>query len=625
MSSTRWSQGWVESQLNTCRRCSSLHRKCDNRLPSCHNCERADLECLFLDPASGEEIPRAYVKSLWERLQSYQCSLSPTSDGTGFVSDEVLSSLMAEKGNRDSRFCRHFVIETGPISTTRFHGASSPFTLAAELLDYATLHGFDLPGLGASIRHRAVDVAADIEFEKFVKQSNVYKLDMPLAKRLMSWYFEAVHPCYNFLDQFLIQQDLTGDFVSDSAVEKGVDGQDAFTSFRLSMICAISCASQARHNASFVGLGASLYFKAMKLFDCVTGDLSLHSLQALLLSILYCIFEPDMGDIWTLLDHACRLSLELANRGLGENVDEPQTEADAMAGASRLVARRRAFWTLYQIESLTCQQLGRCSDLSDSIVGWIPNHHAVDSDSASFSTTIAIARYELFHLRSHMFRELYTVPATAGELPWVWFADRYSTLYNWHHRFRELVSDFSTAEALHCTLEYHSTMMWLFQPHLLRALTHGRGSTRLNRMGGEKQSLSICMEGLHASIQTLETYEMIFSTGKGTETGKCPITSLSAYTIFLAAMTLVTHVVLESQRQTGGNTLLVVPLMVAGVGTGRDTCEVFDESRIQAAWNSCLTLLQWCAARWPRLTGMLHIVRAIMEWCGPGALTCVRL
>jgi hypothetical protein len=48
--------------------------KCDAQLPSCANCLSADVECLFFDDSSEQQIPRRFVDLVMHQVYIAQVS-----------------------------------------------------------------------------------------------------------------------------------------------------------------------------------------------------------------------------------------------------------------------------------------------------------------------------------------------------------------------------------------------------------------------------------------------------------------------------------------------------------------------------------------------------------------------
>lgn len=54
--------------VSACNRCRLRKNRCDQRLPSCSSCERANVKCVGYDPITKKEIPRSYVFYLESRV-----------------------------------------------------------------------------------------------------------------------------------------------------------------------------------------------------------------------------------------------------------------------------------------------------------------------------------------------------------------------------------------------------------------------------------------------------------------------------------------------------------------------------------------------------------------------------
>ncbi|EER26694.1 positive regulator of purine utilization, putative [Coccidioides posadasii C735 delta SOWgp] len=54
--------------VTACHRCRSRKNRCDQRLPRCHQCEKAGVPCVGFDPITKREIPRSYVHFLESRV-----------------------------------------------------------------------------------------------------------------------------------------------------------------------------------------------------------------------------------------------------------------------------------------------------------------------------------------------------------------------------------------------------------------------------------------------------------------------------------------------------------------------------------------------------------------------------
>lgn len=58
----------VTRSISACKRCRQKKIKCSHDFPKCKGCERAGVDCVSLDPATGREISRSYVVHLESKI-----------------------------------------------------------------------------------------------------------------------------------------------------------------------------------------------------------------------------------------------------------------------------------------------------------------------------------------------------------------------------------------------------------------------------------------------------------------------------------------------------------------------------------------------------------------------------
>ena len=436
-------------------------------------------------------------------------------------------------------------------------------------------------------------------------------------------------------------------------------GDQAHSYFRIAMMCAIACATKARYRPQRTAESLAYYADALAHVEEVTAEVSPASLQALLLLIVFCLFFPRKGDVWKLLDYACRLALELGYHtemdegggasaageaglfGAGPTHAAPRGESEA-----EKKLRRSTFWGLYAIERIVGQLFGRGSDLPESIItaaypsALVPADAADAGEASSSAATAAAAasptvpravdrtsmqamsiahHYRLVYLRSEIFRSLYlparpslggdsdTVDASDGQLDWL--RRQYQTLHAWRQELAVPAGDEREGVAtLTCDVGYDATMCFLFQPLLLRAL----------RAGPESESvlpvLPVASDAFYSSIRLIRTYEKIIRAPESSALGSYPITFMSAHYIYLASSTLLANALL---RLDGRATVL--PPM----GNDAASSAELDWGAYVDVSSSCLILLAWCGERWPGMLGMLGVYqrlfgRTIRELIGKG-------
>ncbi|THW31660.1 hypothetical protein D6D22_10033 [Aureobasidium pullulans] len=80
--------------VSACNRCRLRKNRCDQKLPACTSCEKANVKCVGFDPVSKREIPRSYVYYLESRVQHLE-SLLQSNDIPYAPTDDFSMSVTA--------------------------------------------------------------------------------------------------------------------------------------------------------------------------------------------------------------------------------------------------------------------------------------------------------------------------------------------------------------------------------------------------------------------------------------------------------------------------------------------------------------------------------------------------
>lgn len=235
------------------------------------------------------------------------------------------------------------VPSTASSGKSRYWGASSIFALTVEILHHATSRGHVSAAdvLRDDEASGAVDINAamntdtntnmDMDDEQQVPytQSEASEADV---RSLLQLYFVSANTLYGFVDPDQIQADLDIYLTTRQQRQRhrhrhqhqhhrqspshtpsplGPLGDQAHPYFRIAMMCAIACATRARYRPQRTAESLAYYADAVTYVEEVTAKVAPASLQALLLLIVFCLFFPRKGDVWKLLDYACRLAIEL--------------------------------------------------------------------------------------------------------------------------------------------------------------------------------------------------------------------------------------------------------------------------------------------------------------------------
>lgn len=83
--------------VSACNRCRVRKNRCDQRLPTCTTCEKANARCVGFDPITKREIPRSYVYYLETRLAYFEQLLR--ANAIPFNASDVYSAESRELGD----------------------------------------------------------------------------------------------------------------------------------------------------------------------------------------------------------------------------------------------------------------------------------------------------------------------------------------------------------------------------------------------------------------------------------------------------------------------------------------------------------------------------------------------
>lgn len=475
---------------------------------------------------------------------------------------------------------------------------------------------------------------------------------------LVRLYLVSLNTMYGFVDQAQTATDLEAyqalrqqpNFSPDA-----LHGDQAHRYFRITMMCAISCANQARYRPYRAAECFAYYAGAVACVEEVTSEASPASLQALLLLIVFYLFHPRRGDIWKLLDYACRLTIELGYHTEAEHdqttIGTARGEPEPEPAESQRKLRRSTFWGLYAIERIVGQLFGRGSDLPETMItteypssldtaipspggGDRPGTSGTDMSSVDQATlqSMSIAHhYRLVYLRSEIFRTLY-LPASPPDLGPEWLKDRYMTLHAWR---RELeVSDELTGVAtVTCDVGYDATICFLFQPMLLKALRatatappassppapDTRNAARAS--DADADEILVGSDPFYSAVNLIRTYEKIIRAPERSVLGTYPMTFMSAHYIYLASSTVLAYALLRLEgrikvlkriRDSDGDRAASKPPAAAEAEAEHDTEEI-DWGVFVDVSISCLILLSWCGERWPGMIGMLETYQELFR------------
>ncbi|KAI1630313.1 fungal-specific transcription factor domain-containing protein [Exophiala viscosa] len=588
--------------LPTCQRCRRLRRKCDTNLPACRLCQKGKVECTFFDHALQQTLPRSYVHSLLNRLsrlRSVQATVNGTSEPpTTFhiaqhecntsAASTHLEPPLHEWGTytSDLSFDKHFIVENANPTCWQFLGSSSPYALIVEVLVHAQaklgsmVHNPEYVGPEFWLNAQSTEVQEPLQPRSAPARSEV--------EMLVNLYMSTTNILVAFFDPEEIALEIDTYLRHHGPQIKYLTGKDAYQFFHIAMICAIASANKGRHHSAYDTECMAYYTEALQCVEEVTSDVSVEALQALLLLTVFGLFHPRKGDIWKLLDFACRLSVELSYHT--ETNDDYEDQKSKKK-------RRSIFWGLYCIERTMGQHLGRPSDLTEEIITAEYPASIADSslaDPSSLQVILTSHYYRLTYLRSEIFRELY-LPAVAPNLSRMWYERSLEQILSWRRELQFLDTALGMG-SMTCEIGFDTSILFLFQPLLLRALVATK-----EPMLSQTTTESIPRESYHSAVKIIEYYNKILRGAEGTPWGMYPISIISAHYIHQATITILAHCLLAIDGR--------LPVVSFSSELSGDAEGPVDFNGIHEISGTCLILLNTLSKRWAGMVGILDIYK----------------
>lgn len=552
----------------------------------------------------------SYVHSLMQRLdrlKSVQTTVTGNNDDLAplMIPPSQSTVLELDPGLQDATgdppavsFDKHFIVENSNPTCWQFFGSSSAYALAVEVLINAIsrfgpiTHQEHYTGTEFALNAQAKSEADLTAYRKPASRSEV--------ELLVAFYLATTNILLPFVDVETVAGDIDAYFNLQGFNARALTGKEAHQYFRLTMMCAVAAANKARHQRSFHTESMHYYADALQCVEEVTSDVSADALVALLLLINFACFYPRKGDVWKLLDFACRLSVELNYH------TEPN---DAFEDERSRKRRRSIFWGLYLLERTIGQHYGRPSDLTEDIITaeYPATLNAMSlSDPAEFQYVLTSHYYRLCYLRSEIFRDLY-MPARSPHFPQIWYQQRFESILSWQRELQFLDNVLGMG-SLSCDIGYESSVCFLFQPLLLRSLV----ATKDPGQVAADAPQSIPKESYVSAVQIIEFYKKIFRASEHAPYGMYPVTIISTHYIYLGVMTIMAHCLLALDGRLPVNSYASISVFNT---TPQEIAENgrIDFSNIHEVSGSCLIVLSRIAESYPGMIGMLDIYKSLSE------------
>jgi hypothetical protein len=261
---------------------------------------------------------------------------------------------------------------------------------------------------------------------------------------------------------------------------------------------------------------------------------------------------------------------------------------------------------LYANERIVGQIFGRPSDLPEQIIT-TPYPEVLDAgvplDTASLHAFSSAHTYRIVYIRSEIYREIY-LPTVFPAKDLSWFYERFVSAQNWFWQVAAL-SDPADAGIITSKVGYHSTIMFLFQPLLLQALS----ATRKAVLDPSTPS-TIPTNNYVSACELIQLFETVLASPFESPLGLYPMTISAAHYIYLSSLTIMAHCLLSLDGR-------IKSLAPFTEDSPEHIERPIDYRGIFKISNSCVSLLTWCADRWPGIGGMLSTYKKLSEMVLP--------
>ncbi|KAI0599793.1 fungal-specific transcription factor domain-containing protein [Biscogniauxia sp. FL1348] len=408
----------------SCRRCQKRKIRCNGGIPRCSNCEKIGVECVDGESLRSRTLPRGYINSLAGRikwLESIIRNRCPDIDlehhGPS-ISQGLYESGETDLINEDNQSadpCRFGTqTEHEVTNDTNVETPANITNLPSEIITHPTStrtllsntglsHEIGLVSLGVNQDPRYIGPSSGFVLSKLMlaasnrtgKVPRAYDRSSPpiapylgelvvenqapisigqsQAVKLCQTYFDIIHVQYPFLHRPTFFRSLHHFYDDNNRSEA--------TGFQVYMVLAIS-ATVASRLYKIPLSGERYYMSAMKYFDKMPVEGSIHGLQCLLLLLVFAMHSPSVRlNVWY-LNYQCIASV--LDLGLQREITASNS------GISKLDQdmRARIFWVVYTLDRTIATMMGRPIGLRDEACDLRLPEDKSDNEDEDDTTTI---------------------------------------------------------------------------------------------------------------------------------------------------------------------------------------------------------------------------------------------
>ncbi|EWC43753.1 hypothetical protein DRE_07371 [Drechslerella stenobrocha 248] len=377
--------------LLACDRCRSRKSKCDRNLPSCTACLIAGVPCMTAErdrllSTDGRHVPRGYIEDLERQVHDLEGQYR-----------QVL--LHASASHPDPPFVGQIPvsIESGPglfLPPAARQQIQQPPTQIVPLIDdplsfeNTLFQAIKLSG-SDPLRASAPNLLFGNLSPAFGDRSALailQSMDRETVLGAVTTYFEFVHAHY----PLLVRQDITSKY--NLMMQPNYQAGQIRPAEELVVYLVVVVGMTVSVNLRAAPMFPQMLYRAALQTSNVFSDVeSISKMQALILIVIYSLYDPCAGSSWYLLDivvsKCLSTGLHLISSALGNGIERN--------------AKIWAFWTLYSLDRMAGASMGRPFTIANDDVITVPVpgiREPGTSDGTGFLSGPLITYFQLLYL-----------------------------------------------------------------------------------------------------------------------------------------------------------------------------------------------------------------------------------
>ncbi|PON21589.1 hypothetical protein TGAM01_v209478 [Trichoderma gamsii] len=350
-----------------CDRCRSKKIRCDGVRPTCSQCSSVGFECRTSDKLSRRAFPRGYTESLEERVRVLEGEVRELKDLLD-EKDEKIDMLSAMHGNMSGGPRRKPSVtsmatpvspdgpkESPTMKEDTFRVQATQLLLGVENSDSYFMGSSSGRAFIASLKRKMQDSGkpcSDFTPDAFLhiqgstplvtKMSDQSSKIPPrlFSDRCVNVFFQEWAPLFPVLHKPTFLR-IYEEFVNDPERVKG--------NYKLAQLYLVFSLAGLSSEAPDLQQVAACEYQWTKALDSLILENTMSTLQCLVLALLYCTVRAD----YRRLQHYKCVAVGLSHR-LGLH----QSQKRFSFGALTLETRKKVFWTLYALDTMTAAITG---------------------------------------------------------------------------------------------------------------------------------------------------------------------------------------------------------------------------------------------------------------------------